>query len=123
MKSELIKEGDEITNSLGLKGVLTAVWKSRYGLVIKVEDGIHIWSVALIIPELLPIERVYDYYGWIGRGYIVLSNGQKLGTVSTDPLRTVAEYDIKWKETLKLMEEENVPLSSLQEFDIIRPVY
>ncbi len=110
----MIEEGMVINNGEGAEATLTSVVEGTYGLLLKgvMDDG---FSFTTYCPFELPaVENTwpdkFSWYGWAGRGHIVLPSGLKLGDVcfrrSDERPRTIEEHDAEWERTEIAMRKE-----------------
>ncbi len=113
-RTSVIEEGSKLTNNPeGDIWVVESVEVGKHGLLCKGHFSNSGNTAAAYFPyELPPAEDQKDWFGWAGRGYHTLENGQVLGHVDlwrSDPTpRTIYEYDVRWERTLETMRLEQM---------------
>ena len=111
-RTSVIEEGDHIYNSRGYEAVVLNVQKGRYGLATTIHFIDSNVAHSFKPYELAPIDRVYNWYGWVSRGYVTLANGVRIGSVDFDFLdprnEDIKEYDAEWERTIDTMRSEEM---------------
>ncbi len=110
-RTSVIKVGDTHHNSLGEEGTVLSVVQGKIGTLLCV-DLIRNNAWTFLIPELEPIDRIYNWYGWRARGRILLPNGSKIAAVSFDywdkRKGIIEEHEAEWLKTIEAMRQEEM---------------